>query len=226
MAAYAIAVEKSQNRKMGEASATYASQHSCPNDCPFRNAGCYAEARPVGYTTARLNRASALARPSPERIARAEAREIAKLSGERPLRVHVVGDCKTDASARIIARAMIAHTAKRGESAWTTTHAWRTVERASWYGANVLASCESADDVKQAQARGYATCIVVDFHDSNSRYARDNIAIVPCPAQTQNKTCVDCGLCALWSVEIGASIGFAAHGMQAKVVRSKLECKS
>src|SRR5262245_20215952 len=64
------AVENSENAKTGLVSATYASQESCPADCPFRGAGCYAEGSRVGFHTRRLNRSPVT---DPAVIARAEA---------------------------------------------------------------------------------------------------------------------------------------------------------
>src|SRR2546421_8042285 len=93
----AIAVETSTNAKLGPVSATYASQASCPRSCPWFGRGCYAESGLTGHTTRRLNR-SALR--GALRIARAEARAIDALTGDRLLRLHVVGDARTDAAAR------------------------------------------------------------------------------------------------------------------------------
>src|SRR5262249_36720289 len=39
----AVAVETTDNAKLGKVSATYASQATCPRSCPWFGAGCYAE---------------------------------------------------------------------------------------------------------------------------------------------------------------------------------------
>jgi hypothetical protein len=83
------------------------------------------------YTTRRLNAWDVLqGERSPEVIAEAEAAAIRKLSGSHPLRLHTVGDCKTDQAAAIVADAAMAHTARYGQPSWTYTHAWRNVQRA------------------------------------------------------------------------------------------------
>src|SRR5262245_12837754 len=94
----AIAVDDARNRKLGNVSTTHVSQASCPPTCPWRDAGCYAEGGPQGFTTRRLNRS---AERNAARIAHAEARAIDALSARRLLRGRVVGDSRTDASARI-----------------------------------------------------------------------------------------------------------------------------
>ena len=80
-----IGVELSHTTKIGPASATYASQASCPGDCPLRKNGCYGESGRVGIHTAKLNKSD----DGPIEIAYAEAAAIDKLSGLLDLRVHV-----------------------------------------------------------------------------------------------------------------------------------------
>jgi hypothetical protein len=64
-----VTESSSSNLKLGDCSATYASQHSCPTDCPFLGCGCYAEYGPLGWHTERLNQAPAF---SPIALARQE----------------------------------------------------------------------------------------------------------------------------------------------------------
>jgi hypothetical protein len=54
--------------------------------------------------TRRLNRAER----NPEQIARAEAKGIRSLTGRFPLRLHVVGDCRTNFTAKVVRRMSIA----------------------------------------------------------------------------------------------------------------------
>ncbi len=220
----AIAVEKSGNSKIGVVSATYVSQASCPTTCKFQGSGCYAESGMTAFTTRRLNESHLT---DANEIAHAEALEIAKLTGRYPLRVHVVGDARTDNAARILSIAMSKHQQKHGMPAWTYTHAWRTVRRTSWGNANVQASCETAEDVVHANYRGYATALVVDRFESDKAYTTaDGSKIIPCPQQTgRAKTCDDCRLCmnGLESRRAkGVSIGFAVHGGQHKLAASAL----
>lgn len=201
------AVECSDNSKLGPVSATYVSQASCPRSCPHYGNGCYAEYGHTSHTTRRLNAAPPL---SPRRLALAEARAIRRLSGRRPLRLHVVGDAKTSAAARVLADAA----ARYPSPVWTYTHAWRTVPRAAWGGVSVLASCEWSDQVHTAKHLGYATALIVPAFRSERLYVQDGLRILPCPAQTRHVTCAQCRLCwddrRLRSANI--TIGFAPHG--------------
>lgn len=217
----AVATAHSQNRKIGNAAVTYAAQGSCPSTCPFLNAGCYAEGATLGVLTRRLNRGSAGA--STFDIASSEAAAIDELEPAfqgQPMRLHSVGDCSTDMAAQMIGHAARRWLERGGGVVWTYTHAWREVARRSWKSISVLASCETPADVKLARLRGYATAIVVERFPTDKRYTDgEKGEIIPCPAQTRDVPCTDCGLCfnADRLLEQKVSIGFQIHGDNASV---------
>ena len=207
------AVELSQNSKIGDASATYVTQDSCPDSCSLKKNGCYAENNLVGIITSKLNKAAS-GQYKPLEIAKAEAAAIGTLTGKRPLRVHVVGDCRTNGAAKVVARAMAGHTRKHGMKAWSYTHAWKGVKAASWLGQSVLASCESTQDAKKAMELGYAVALVVPEFASSKAYMLDGLKVLPCPAQTGDTNCSLCRLC-MGSKSLLAKkvvIGFEPHG--------------
>jgi hypothetical protein len=192
----AIAVENSDNRKTGPVSATYVNLESCPMDCPLMGNGCYAERGMVAAQTARLDGGN------PVEIARAEAAGIRRLSGWRPLRLHVSGDCRTNGAARIVSAAARAYRKRAGSPAWTYTHSWDRVERSSWAGVSVLASCDTVGQMAQARARGYATAYTYDSEMvSHGELVRSVIGLpgapkfVECPHDTKGIPCVNCRLC-------------------------------
>lgn len=222
------AVERSSNGKLGDnVSATYATQTSCPDSCPLKaGGGCYAEYGFVAVTTKRLNGRTRDAE-TPRSIARAEARAIRGLSGRRLLRLHVVGDARTNEAAEILGDACREYSSGRRRRVWTYTHAWRDVERVSWgRHVSVLASCETAADVRAARGAGYATAIVVDRFESKAAYmTHDGVKVLPCPAMTGNAKCEDCRLCLdddRLKAE-GLTIGFEAHSQGENRVRAALE---
>lgn len=190
----------SGNRKTGPVATTSVSQASCPGDCPFLGAGCYAET--VGMqplTTRRLNSA---AETRPDVIARLEANAIDRLPGDRKLRVHVVGDSRTRRAASITGSAMRRYERRsgggRGRVAWTYTHVWSRIPVTCWKGARVMASTHSATEIKKARALGYAAVISVpDRHPSRKAYRVGTETVIPCPAQFQDSgvTCETCQLC-------------------------------
>lgn len=190
MKSLAIAVENSENSKLGACSATYVTLDSCPPSCPLAGNGCYAERGKVQLHTPKGIGAHHI-------IARAEASAIARLSGWRPLRLHVSGDSRTATAARIVAAASRAYAKRgRGSKVWTYTHAWRTVPRAAWTGVSVLASCDTVEEIAEARARGYAAALVYDqpVHELSNA-----TALVPCLHDVRGIPCDRCQLC--WNAD-------------------------
>ena len=201
------------NSKTGPMHTISTTQASCPPTCRLMGNGCYAEYGPQGIHTRRLNAATPRG-ISPEDIAREEARLIAQLPPDKPIRLHVVGDTTTNQAARLLARAVKWYS----HVCYTYTHAWCTVSRKAWGCIQVLASCESTDEVRQAEARGYKAALVVDRFQSNKAYWVDGIKVIPCPQQTGRATnCRECKLCIHGRFD--GTIGFEAHGSGARRVR-------
>jgi len=211
----ALAVTDSANEKIGACSVTYAAQASCPADCVFKDGGgCYAEnGRLASAVTIPLNQLAAEEAATALDVAQAEAAAIdaMRIVPGRPLRLHTVGDCPNEASARLVAGAAMRYMARGGGPVWTYTHAWRVVPRRAWGSVSVLASCETPLDVVLARARGYAPSLVVEEFEQRARYD----GILPCPAQTtEGVTCASCRLCMNDRALLGRdyAIGFAVHG--------------
>ena len=200
------AKEKSGNIKIGVMSATYVSQASCPQDCPWlqpvmingekRPGACYANNSAVAITTARLNR-EATGKITGLQLAKNEAAAIDGLSGKRVLRLHVVGDCISDKQAQIVSGASAKYTAKHDQPVYSYTHAHDRVARDSWGEVSVLASCHTFEQADAAMKRGYAAAIVVpEPHKSPKAYQVSDITVIPCPQQTgASATCLTCKLC-------------------------------
>lgn len=225
----ATATALSTNAKIGDAAATYAAQQSCPTYCPFfKGGGCYAEDGQVYMgVTKRLNDDATTMQLSGQKVAQFEADAIDDMQviPGRPMRLHTVGDCATDEAALVVSAAAERYMDNGGGQVWAYTHAWRVVDRASWGRVSVLASCESAEQVELARARGYAPSIVVEEFDSHMRYVNERgLAILPCPAQTRDDvTCSSCKLCMNDQAirERGYAIGFHVHGSAFAVRQAK-----
>ncbi len=213
------AVLHSKNSKVGDVAATYAPiSKTCPASCPLRDNGCYAQSGNVGFKVRRTEEYSDGL--NGDTVATLEGDEITDMARHAPkghaLRIHVSGDATTDYRARQMSRGASAWDGP----VWSYTHAWGTVERASWGKVSILASCETLDAVERAWAFGYAAALVVASHPENGRaYIADNgVKVIPCPSQTRGIKCTDCRLC--WDDELlhnqGACIAFAAHGATKK----------
>jgi hypothetical protein len=217
-----MAVETSENNKIGGMSATYVTLRSCP-ECPFKDNGCYGQENFVGMHARRLDGDDV---GDVREIARNEARAIDLLTGQNDLRLHVVGDCRTEKAVWYLNQAAQRYR-RRGRyrrKVFTYTHAWQDVPRNAWGSVSVLASCESPEQVKQANRKGYAAALVVPHFEKESAYDYHGVRVIPCPYQTRAVKCVDCRLCMddgrLKSS--GLTIAFAAHGINAARVRHAL----
>lgn len=232
----AIGVPHSENRKTGPVAATYVSQQSCPVTCPHKGNGCYAEMGPTAVILARLE-VGAIGLTC-EQIAAQEAVAIDRLPRGSDLRLHVVGDCRTNESAGIVAAAAVRYVEQSSGftvnddkcRSWTYTHSWYNVRRESWSSVSVLASCETWVQVDIAWAKGYACAIVVEeFENGDCAWQVTDgdggnvYTVVPCPYQTRGIQCRDCRLC-LDDEKLRAErrvIAFKAQGTRrANVVRT------
>lgn len=228
------------NKKLKGCAVTYVSQDSCPKDCRFLGpgGGCYAQYGPMLWgVTRRLNEATQGRKIRPFRLAQMERRKILGGLGDpraigMPLRLHGVGDCRTNAAAQEVARGAEIWRRTTGAPVWGYTHAWRDVSRPAWGKVSILASVEGPGDLERAHRRGYAAALVVArFPYGPKAYTQmvdgERWKIVPCPEQSmpwKGIGCKDCGLCwkDKWLRENKVVIGFAAHGAGAKAVREKL----
>lgn len=188
-------VEKSRNRKAGLVSATYAPIQTCPNHCRFKDKGCYAQ---LGHTGIHAKHNEMEARRQkifrPLDFAKAEAKKILELSGERPLRLHVMGDCRTPKSAEVLARAAEKYTKLHHKPVWTYTHCWREIPREKWGSISVLASCETFEEAEYAKKRGYAISMT-RWKAFNKAFNWKGFKMQPCKELTEGIQCNKCQLC-------------------------------
>jgi len=209
-----VVTEDSHNSKTGHCSTTHTSGESCPPDCPYIEKGCYKEYGRLRMGATNETKDSGL---TPIQIARNEARGIDCLTGMRPLRLHVGGECRTNGSAKIVSRASARYRKRFDQPVWTYTHSWLKVARSSWGNVSVLASCETADQVREAKDRGYATALVVESF-RNCTFPKE---MIPCPEQTKGIQCVNCRLC--FKDRKDLTVVFEAHGQGKKHIISALD---
>lgn len=205
---------KTKNRKIGDIAATYLPiKQTCPNSCALKDNGCYAQVGYVGMWMMKLE--AKMDGKSAYEIIRKEAREIAAFGPKakgKPLRLHVSGDARTAATARLLSIA----SKKWDGKVFTYTHAWRDVPRKAWGKVSILASCESTGEAKEALKKGYVAAITVPSHPGAKAYMKDDLKIIPCPQQTREVTCDKCRLCMNDAMlrDQNAVISFAVHGVR------------
>jgi len=218
------------------ASTSVSIQATCPESCAFKGAGCYSQG---GFTAILNERMDAAAWClDAEQVIAEEARQINAAfkgglipqdgaRGGRDLRLHVGGDVGSARGALLLGQAAQNWKARSGGSVWTFTHWWREVPRNAWgKDISVLASVETAADIEAARRRGYAAAIVVeDFTDCDKAFTLPDTKarIIPCPAETRGRTCIECRLCLdVDLLKINAAIAFKVHGQGGAAAKGAL----
>lgn len=214
-------VERSQNQKTGPAAAIYRTQDSCPDGsgdtirCPLMGKICYAEnrnGRPSPFDTA-------------ERGITGTADILATWARTLPspyvLRLNVSGDFlgpdgRPDLEYIAAVNAFAA--ARPDVTIIGYSHAWRQLRPDMFVGYSVAASCDTADDIAEAIAAGWAPVTVVPETDPAGVIGSTvgGRRIVECPNTTRGVQCVDCRLCARPQ---RATVAFRAHGTRRRAFR-------
>jgi hypothetical protein len=207
---------------------------TCPHSCPFRDNGCYAQAGASHLTMGALDRAGRRTRGL--EVSLAEAAKLDDLwrrgvpqdghRGGRDLRLHVGGDVSCEAGTRAVARAVERLQARGLGATWTYTHRWREIPREAFGSIAVLASCETAQDVTEATALGYAAAVTVErFPGRRAFPIAPGVKAIPCPYEGGGTTtCVKCRLCFDDDRlrQSGRAIAFAVHGADSERAGGRL----
>lgn len=216
---------------------TYVSiEATCPSHCAFRDNGCYADGV-AGYSpTRKLDKAAkgwtasrtttAEAALIDEQFPNGVPQDGWKGRG-RDLRLHISGEVSGSAGARSLAAAAWGWHLRGGGAVWTYTHRWREVPFAAWgKKLSAVASCETIEDINDAHGLGYGASItLVAFPDHRPfQVPGTDFKIMPCPAEVQGKTCVECRLCmrSSWLNERKLVIGFSIHGRDSRRAKNRL----
>lgn len=213
---------------------TYVSiKSTCPEECRFRNAGCYPQVGNSAQYVQQLDDSAVgmdgydIALAEADLINRAWPRGIPQdgARGGRDLRLHVAGDTACTKSAYALGWAAERWRARGGGAVWTTTHRWREIAPYAFGPAiSVLASVETPGEVLQAIDLGYMPAItMVEFRDKRafSLPEAPAVKVVPCPSQTRGIKCIHCRLC-FKKLPKGRVIGFQLHGNGARMAASRL----
>lgn len=204
-------VAKSSNRKTGKISNTYRTQDTCPNSCPLRLSGCYAEMGPMGNSPFKIaDKFGADTDAVMERI-------IEQVPQDGMLRWEVSGDVVladgvTPDLDYIEATNRVAE-ARPDIQMIRYTHAWEALDP-SVFGYTVNASTESVEGVTRALRAGWEAVMVCPEGDPllQGETFVEGKRLVQCPAETRDDvTCSSCKLCSK-SWDTRPVILFEVHG--------------
>ena len=215
---------QSSNAKTGGIAVSTSPNSTCPQSCPLRGNGCYAEAGPLSW---HFRRVSTGQRGVPW------SDFLALISDIQPgslWRHNQAGDLPgegDDIDSHMLRQLVRANQGKRG---WTYTHkpvtgntpqAVGNAASVRYANRNGFRINLSADTLAEADELADVDCgpVVVVLPSDSPHTVRTPAGrkVVVCPAQRGNVTCADCGLCAASRSVI---VGFLAHGRSSKKVES------
>lgn len=229
-----ILFPSSSNAKTGNIIQSYSSRATCPEKCPLKDGGCYAE----GYYTRKLwdrcdnpEDTRYVANRDQLRLALLEA-TIQHIKGSPNVlfRHNVAGDVAIEGTSVIdINRVNILADAVKyvntlfpdSLNGYTYTHCEISeysagiIHEAASKGFLINASCETVSEVMQAKALGINTVITsIDPDETKKALRASGVVGVQCPAQTHDgRNCEECRLCAR---DRKATVIFGIHGKTAK----------
>jgi hypothetical protein len=203
---------------------------TCPDTCTFKNRGCYVQSGITGARARVLDHAAD--GMTGDEVMALEAELIDKqwvhgvpqdgAKGGRDLRLHVGGDVSSETGAQLLAGAAGRWLERGGGTVWTYTHRWAEIPAKAWGPIQVFASCESPQDALRAAKAGYYPSLTVGSFEDERRHMLGRLPVIPCPAQTRGRTCVECRLC-LDRAQHGVAIGFQLHGVKRHQLRRRLQ---
>lgn len=202
----------SGNTKTGPMPVTTSHRGTCPDACPLKKNGCYAEDH---YTWLHWDKVTSGDRGTDWKGFLADIKALPK----RVLfRHNVAGDLR-GTNNHIDTQALKELTqANKGKRGFTYTHYpldnpinITAVKQANANGFTVNGSANTLAQADSYKALGIPTVVILPEDASKVSYTPDNNKVVVCPAQTSKKvTCSSCGLCQVAKRDY--IIGFRVHG--------------
>lgn len=202
----------SGNAKTGPIPVTTTSRDTCPESCPFKNNGCYAESGPLALHWRKVTEGTRGMGETDFLTA------IKALPKSQLWRHNQAGDLPTldgETISRAFLKALVS--ANKGKRGFTYTHHRLTPENidtiaeANLGGFTINISGNNAiQAVKLFKAYKLPTTTVLPVDAPNCQEV-DGVKVVACPAEKSDKiNCSNCALCAIPNREY--VIGFRAHG--------------
>lgn len=208
----------STNRKVGPIPVTYSGAETCPDACPLKKKGCYAELGPGASHWKRLTNGT-----------RGEEWEdflldVRKIPRGSLWRHNVAGDLPGVGDELDTYRLMQLVNANTGLRGFTythkplaTQHERDAVQVANRRGFTINLSADNLHEADELKALGIAPVVVVLPHDAPDRTTTPaGHEVIACPAETNDITCARCEACAHSGRK--SIIGFRAHGAMKKKV--------
>lgn len=208
---------KSNNAKTGPIPVTTSTAETCPDACPLKGAGCYAEHGPLAWFWRRLTR------DRQGLTLRQLCARIKALPEGTLWRHNQAGDLPGEGDRLDASRLALLVKANKGRRGFTYTHkpmtpaAARSTRAANKAGFTVNLSADTlAQADRLAGLRVAPVVVVLPEGQIENTWTPEGRKVVVCPAPTHGVTCERCKLCA-WA-DRKVIIGFPAHGARRRKV--------
>lgn len=211
-------ITQSSNSKVGSGVAVSTSTaQTCPDACPLKKAGCYADSGPLALHWRKVTKA--------ERglVWRAFIKSVKSLPMGWKFRHNQAGDLPGNNN-RIhcgMLRQLAGAVASRKLKAWTYTHKPLTapnvaaIREANAAGFIVNLSADNLREADRKAATGLPVTVILPRDAAPVTYTPEGRKVITCPAQTKaGTTCASCMLCNRGDRSV--IIGFRAHGTGVK----------
>ena len=206
----------SSNSKIGPMPVTITSENSCPNSCPLKGKGCYANVGPLALHWRKTKLTSAELFKQIRTIPRGN---IWRHNQAGDAVGYEAGDEKINSE--FLADLTQANKGRRG---YTYTHKSpfipenaAAIKAANEGGFTVNLSADNEAEADSFVALGIAPVVVVLPLDKTANFktaAGNQVIICPATKEGSQMNCLSCGVCA--KANRKAIIGFPAHGTQRK----------
>jgi hypothetical protein len=223
-------VRSSENRKTGCMPVVYVSSNTCPESCPLRGAGCYAEAGRTKLHWARVDAGHDML--DVDQLGHL----ISALPRQKLWRYGVVGDLPGTGDILDGQALDVIVQANKGRRGFAYSHKpvglfsleaianARIIERANADGFTINLSADDVAEADELADLGIGPVVVVlptNAPDSPSRTPKGRLITV-CPAERHPGavTCERCGICA--NKDRKNIVGFRAHGTKRNTINRRL----
>jgi hypothetical protein len=219
---------KSSNAKTGPIAVSTTSQDSCPIDCPLATSGCYAKSGPLKLHWDKVSAGPWIDKPRGTDLM-SFCDSLRQLPGGSLFRHNQAGDLPhKDGTIDHISLTLIAKACHSQRlTAWTYTHHdvsnshnLDSIAVSIGLGLTVNVSAHSQDHAAACHKKGLPSVCIVPRGETRKHWEHDGVKFLVCPAQTSEKTCSECKLCAI--SDRSCVVAFKAHGTQAKKVEATI----
>lgn len=206
----------SKNVKTGPIPVSTSDKSTCPDTCPLKGQGCYAEGGPLAIHWRKLSREDNYLQ---------FLQQIKGLPAGQAWRHNQAGDLAGDNNVIDADKLAALTAANKGKRGWTYTHKplnkdnLKAIRAANEGGFTINVSCDSFQEVDRVKKLGLPTVVVVPSDSPLKGETPEGNRWVVCPAQYKDVNCADCLLC---QKQRSVTVAFQAHGIKKKTVNANL----